>query len=152
MTSPPSANNPARLPAMSMGKETPDVFFVLRHYRWLITGGALLGLIVGFGLYYWLHTYAPEFTTEAKFQVQRPTRVVPVDSQADDTGPFVARQALYIKSDFVLRDSLTSERLEEGGRKLQWIRDNMPEPEKVLAKQLEVIPYPGTDLFAIRLT
>ena len=81
------------MPARSASSsDAPDMLFVLRHYRWLIIVGTILGTIIGYGTYYILRRVAPKYTASVSFQVMPvlpnigtdPTRQAePIASQED---------------------------------------------------------------------
>jgi len=111
MTAPPSPQQQVAT------RFTPlDPLRVLRQYaKWLIAAG-VVGLVVGLGIFFYLRTYAPEYTTNARLAVTVPPPSVyatadPDLSRADarKVSTFITNQIYILRSDETLSEAIKRE-------------------------------------------
>ncbi len=152
-------------PVRPTNPDAPDIFFVFRHYRWLVIIGTILGTVVGAALFEYLLKYSPKFKAEVNFQVmpqQTPIGEATSDRAREQTQEeltrFIRRQMLVIEGDSVLDLSLVSTAFQKdyhdlnSGRKSQWLTDHSGNAKKSLQKDLEISPISNTDVFRITMT
>jgi len=135
----------------------PDILFLLRRYIWLLIAGALIGTMIGGGLYAWLRKTDPKYTASVIFQVlasqKNPAASGWSDEQtasASDINRFVKRQVQYIlgsSSNVVSRALLVDEFTSS-----QWLRDNAADSKAALRNAIEVASIPLSDLFTLSFT
>jgi len=148
---------PMAVRSAAAASDTPDLLYVLRHYRWLIIAGVILGTLAGAAIWFALRRYNPEWTANAVFQVM-PPQVNPVArpaegvQNADDTARFIRRQVLYITADRVLDKALQSKEFRTESWQSKWFAANSRNPSQALRKAVDVSPLPNTDVFRVSMT
>ncbi|MCL2645501.1 MAG: polysaccharide biosynthesis tyrosine autokinase [Phycisphaerales bacterium] len=148
---------PAAAPARASATDAPDIIFVLRRYLWLLIAGALIGTIIGGGLFLWLLKTRPQYTARVVFQVLGPPRPPTAFGASsdptisgDDVNRFIKRQVQYIVGDTssVLTRALQVEEFTSS----RWFRENSEQPKDALRDAIDVSAIPLSDLFTIGFT
>ncbi|MCL2639375.1 MAG: hypothetical protein FWD53_00870 [Phycisphaerales bacterium] len=150
----PHPTGPART---GTAPNTPDILFVLRRYIWLLIAGALIGTMIGGGLYAWLRKTDPKYTAQVIFQVlplpRNPaTSGWGTDATIDggDINRFVKRQVQYILGS--TSNVLTRALLVDEFTSSQWLRDNAADSKSALREAIGVSSIPLSDLFTLSFT
>ena len=147
------ASNPVARP-QSTG-DAPDILFVLRHYRWLIIIGSLLGLVVGMALYVSLRIARPQYSGSMTFLVQPPPNILQnvqggaVPASAEETGRFIRLQmSLLANDDFVDGQILKQTDIVS----TRWYALAKGRAKMALRSAMVITPVAGTDLFKVTMT
>lgn len=141
--------------ATGNSSDSPDILFILRHYRWLLILGTLLGLLVSAGLWFFFRTKMPEYSVEAQFQVL--PAVVPDslengvrrgEASREDIERTIRRQVLLVLSSPVLDDVLRTQAFEDSN----WKKEHRQLSKIALRKALDISPVgTNTDIFRIAM-
>jgi len=158
---------PRPLSAAPMG-DSPDVLFIMRHYRWMLIIGTLLGVLVGLSSFWVARRFFPSYAAWVEYQVL-PTQAGPLDKvvetfQGDEITRFIARQRNVLKlnpSESLLEDMLKDDAFrfdyndkskpDAAKRKSPFLLRN-DSPKTALKNNLDVVPIPNTDLYHVQFT
>ena len=144
--------------------DAPEAMFVLRHYRWLIIAGTILGTLIALGSCYLLRRYSPKYQASVSFQVLPvPESIAAKDhieqtNSAEEITRFIRRQVLVIQSDDVLDQALLSDAFQTdyanklSGQKSHWLSENTKLPKNALRTEIDVNPIPNSDVFKVLMT
>lgn len=159
-----TSTSPTNRPAPLAGADTPDILFILKHYRWMLIIGTLIGAVIGVGAFFVLRKTSPRYSVYAQFKVSPSTDTRMFDENrqgmASDTAEDILRtirsQALLVRSDAVLDKVLQTDAFQKDyrnpERKSTWLENNTGAPKPNLRKQIEVFPEPNTYVFKVGLT
>ncbi len=159
-----SANLPAGRPAAAPSSDAPDIMFIIKHFRWMLVIGTVIGLIIGVGAYVICKKYFPRYTVFAQYrvlpqsdpQLLDDTKTGNASDTAEEILRAIRRQALLVKSDMVLEKVLVTDAFQKNYKdptqKSQWLQDHPVNPKGALRKQVEIVPEANSDVFRIQLT
>lgn len=109
--------------AVPVGRFTPlDPVRVLRQWIWWLLLVAVVGVVIGIGLYFLLLVKAPEYTSEAQLLVtgslqtpyEEPAAAgAPKQQRLDILSAFIRNQIILVKSDEVLRAAVQNPEIRE---------------------------------------
>ncbi len=162
-------NQPSAITSIPRGtpSDAPDLLFVLRHYRWLIIIGTILGTLAGLGIYSYIRKTSPRYSASVTFQVGAPRSAL--DSKTTDSASIgtleevnrlIKRQGVLIEQDNrILDKALEHEAFQRDRRdpknpkaKSRFLTKNNLEPKKALQEAVAVSPIGGTEVFKITMT
>lgn len=140
----------AARPPVGGGGEGPDLLFVIRHYRWILVIGALIGLLVGSAVYTALLFYAPKYSATTTFRVWPPENPITPDRavSSEDAGAYLRMQMQAFLRDEFLESALKKERI----RAKRWYQNAQPSAKAALKRSFDVSAVPGAQLFRVKMT
>jgi polysaccharide biosynthesis transport protein len=144
---------PAARPASGDG---PDLMFVIRHYRWLIIIGTLLGLLVGTGLYFTLRALIPKYKAESVFSVRgamnSPFAKEGEKDRPEEISMFIRGEVELFKSNEFFEEVFKLDEI----KNTSWYKSKkspqLQSARKALSDALGVEPIQNTALFRVTLT
>lgn len=149
--------------SLGSGGDAPEIVFVLRHYKWLIVVGTVLGFLASVATFFICNHYFPEYTSQAKFAIQLGRPADPLNSNSavraeatrDEIERTIKQQILLVLSDRVLDQVLQNDAFQKDPEnptiKSKWLRQHDVLPKVELRKYLDVSGIPGTAVFQIAM-
>jgi polysaccharide biosynthesis transport protein len=153
----------------SPGRDAPDALFILRHYRWLLIIGTLVGTMLGLSSFWLCRKYVPEYESSVVYQVlpQQGPEVGNGDKTAleilspEEVTRFIARQKNLVKvdGDAIWEEVLKTDTFQfdyrdkdkPTRRKSAFMLANEANPKAALRKIVDVVAIPNTDLYHLTI-
>lgn len=151
-------------PAAAVGADAPDILFIVKHYRWMLIIGTLVGLVIGLTAFFVLRKVSPRYTVFAQFRIAPSTdqrmfeenRTNASSDSAEEILRNIRSQALLIKSDSVIEKVLQTDAFQKNrivpDKKSDWLERNIAAPKIALKQQIEVLPEPNSYVFRVQMT
>lgn len=146
---------PAPGPRPASGGDAPEVMYILKHYKWLIVIGTLLGVLIGISAFVLCKRFYPRYTAYALFKVRQPAPPL-VDATGYTVAPYawnneqivreIRGNAELIKQISFLENVVQRPAFKEAGVEA-WMR-HVP----TLRDELEISQVPNSDYFRLSLT
>ncbi len=148
-------------------RDMPDILFVLRHYRWLLIIGTLVGTLVALSWFWVARRYYPLYTAWTQYQILPPQGINPVDNRAEQMGPddvssFIARQRIIVTDDGLLDDVLKSDAFQydyrdkekpiPSRRKSRFMLEHSEKIKDAIRDIIGIVGLPNTDLYRVTIS
>jgi capsular exopolysaccharide synthesis family protein len=150
-------------------RDAPDALFIIRHYRWLLIIGTLVGTMLALSSFWLCRKYAPEYESSVGYQVlpQQAPEVGANESIAQGISPeevtrFIARQRNLVKvdGDAILEEVLKTDTFQFDyrdkdstgtRRRSAFMIANEANPKAALKKIVDIVAIPNTDSYHLTI-